>query len=70
MLGWIELDFVGRATGFLFVMGLMRMAGDQHRAVLHNHKRIDPFPTSRSPNSAATELRSSRIEQAGPATNG
>ena len=43
MLGWTALGFVGWAIGFLFVMALMRMAGDQDRSARHKQKRIDAF---------------------------
>ena len=41
-LSWIILGLVGWALGFLFVMVLMRMSGDEDRAARHQQKRIDP----------------------------
>jgi hypothetical protein len=41
-LGWIMLGLVGWALGLLFVLTLMRMAGDQDRAARHEQKRLDP----------------------------
>ena len=43
MLSWIVLGLVGWALGFLFVMILMRMAGDEDRAARHEEKRLDPY---------------------------
>ena len=40
---WIVLGFAGWALGFLFVMILMRMAGDEDRAARHEEKRLNPF---------------------------
>ncbi len=37
------LGLVGWALGLLFVLVLMRMAGDQDRAARHEQKRLDPF---------------------------
>ena len=42
-LSWIMLGLVGWALGLLFVIVLMRMAGDQDRAARHEQKRLDPF---------------------------
>ena len=42
-LGWILLGVVGWVLGLLFVLVLMRMAGDQDRAARHEQKRLDPF---------------------------
>jgi hypothetical protein len=42
-LSWIMLGLVGWALGLLFVLVLMRMAGDQDRAARHEQKRLDPF---------------------------
>jgi len=42
-LSWIMLGLVGWALGLLFVIVLMRMAGDQDRAARHQQKRLDPF---------------------------
>ena len=42
-LSWIMLGLVGWALGLLFVLTLMRMAGDQDRAARHQQKRLDPF---------------------------
>ena len=42
-LSWIVLGLVGWALGFLVVMVLMRMAGEQDRAARHEQKRIDPY---------------------------
>jgi len=39
----IMLGIVGWALGFLLVLVLMRMAGDQDRAARHAQKRLDPF---------------------------
>ena len=41
-LTWILLGLVGWGLGLLFVLALMRMAGDQDRAARHEQKRIDP----------------------------
>jgi hypothetical protein len=43
MLMWIVLGLVGWALGFLFVMILMRMAGNEDRAARHEEKLLDPF---------------------------
>jgi len=40
---WIMLGVVGWLLGLLFVLVLMRMAGDQDRAARHEEKRIDPY---------------------------
>jgi hypothetical protein len=40
---WILLGLVGWALGLVFVLALMRMAGDQDRAARHQQKRIDPY---------------------------
>ena len=37
------LGIVGWLLGLLFVLVLMRMAGDQDRAARHEPKRIDPY---------------------------
>ena len=42
-LGWILLGLVGWLLGLLFVLVLMRMAGDQDRVARHEQKRRDPF---------------------------
>ncbi len=42
-LGWIMLGLVGWALGLVFVLILMRMAGDQDRIARHEQKRLDPF---------------------------
>lgn len=42
-LDWILLGLIGWVLGFLFVLALMRVAGDQDRAARHTQKRIDPF---------------------------
>ena len=42
-LGWIVLAVVGWLLGALFVLVLMRMAGDQERAARHEQKRLYPF---------------------------
>ena len=42
-LGWILLAIVGWLLGLLFVLVLMRMAGDQDRAARHEQKRLDPY---------------------------
>ena len=39
---WILLGLVGWGLGLLFVLALMRMAGNQDRAARHQQKRIDP----------------------------
>jgi hypothetical protein len=41
-LTWILLCLVGWGLGLLFVLALMRMAGDQDRAARHEQKRVDP----------------------------
>jgi hypothetical protein len=43
MLSWILLGLVGWVLGFLFVMVLMRMSGDEDRAARHQQKRLDPY---------------------------
>jgi hypothetical protein len=40
---WILLGLIFWTLGFLFVLALMRMAGDQDRAARHEQKRMDPF---------------------------
>jgi hypothetical protein len=40
---WIVLGLVGWVLGFLFLMILMRMAGDEDRAARHSEKLLDPF---------------------------
>ena len=40
---WIVLGLIFWTLGFLFVLALMRMAGDQDRAARHEQKRMDPF---------------------------
>ena len=42
-IGWILLALVGWALGLLFLMVLMRMAGDEDRAARHEEKLLDPF---------------------------
>jgi hypothetical protein len=39
---WIVL-VVGWALGVLFVLVLMRMAGNQDREARHEQKRLDPY---------------------------
>ena len=42
--GWIVVwGLVSWTLGFLFVLALMRMAGDQDRAARHEEKLMDPF---------------------------
>jgi len=43
MLTWILLGILGWVFGLLFVMILMRMAGDEDRSARHEEKRLDPF---------------------------
>lgn len=43
MLTWILLGTLGWVLGLLFVMILMRMAGDEDRSARHEEKRLDPF---------------------------
>ena len=43
MFTWIIVGLVGWVIGFLFVMVLMRMAGDEDRAARHGEKLLDPF---------------------------
>jgi hypothetical protein len=40
---WIVLGLVGWTVGLMFVLILMRMAGDQDRAARHEQKRRDPY---------------------------
>ena len=40
---WILLGIVAWVLGALFVVVLMRMAGDQDRAARHMQKSIDPY---------------------------
>lgn len=40
---WIMLGVVGWALGFLFVLVLMRMSGEQDRDSRHEQKRMDPY---------------------------
>jgi hypothetical protein len=40
---WILLGIVVWVLGALFVMVLMRMAGDQDRAARHSQKSVDPY---------------------------
>lgn len=42
--GWILLGLVGWALGVVFVLLLLRMAGDQDRAARHQQKKC--FPTA------------------------
>ena len=42
MLTWILLGILGWVFGLLFVMILMRMAGDEDRSARHEEKRLDP----------------------------
>jgi hypothetical protein len=42
-LSWILLGLVGWGIALLFVLLLMRMAGDQDRSARHEQKRIDPL---------------------------
>ena len=42
-LGWVMLGLVGWTLGVLFLLVLMRMAGDQDRAARHEQKRLDPY---------------------------
>jgi hypothetical protein len=42
-LSWILLGLVGWALGLLFLLTLMRMAGDQDRAARHEQRRLDPL---------------------------
>ena len=39
---WIVLGLVAWALGLLFVLILLRMAGDQDRAARHAQRSIDP----------------------------
>ena len=39
---WILLGVVAWILGVLFVMVLMRIAGDGDRAARHAHKKVDP----------------------------
>ena len=39
----ILLGLLGWGLGLLFVLVLMRMAGDQNRAARRQHKRLDPL---------------------------
>lgn len=43
MLAWIVLGLVSWALGLLFLLVLMRMAGDQDRAARHEELLMDPF---------------------------
>ena len=40
---WIVLGLVAWTLGFLFVMALMRVAGDEDRAALQQEKFLEPF---------------------------
>jgi hypothetical protein len=40
---WILLILVAWVLGVLFVLILVRMAGDQDRTARHEEKEIDPF---------------------------
>jgi hypothetical protein len=40
---WILLGIVAWILGVLFVMVLMRIAGDGDRAARHAHKKVDPY---------------------------
>ena len=42
-LAWIVLGLVAWALGLVFVLALMRVAGDQDRAARHEQRRIDPY---------------------------
>jgi hypothetical protein len=39
---WVVLGIVGWVLGFLFVLVLMRIAGDGDRAARHAQRDIDP----------------------------
>ena len=43
MLSWIVFGLVCWTLGFVFVMVLMRVAGDEDRAARHEEKRLDPY---------------------------
>ncbi len=40
---WILLGIVAWVLGALFVMILMRMAGEQDRNARHSQKHVDPY---------------------------
>jgi hypothetical protein len=40
---WIVLGLVAWGLGVLFVLLLLRMAGDQDRNARHAQKNVDPF---------------------------
>ena len=40
---WILLGLVAWVLGMLFVMVLMRIAGDSDRAARHTQKKVDPY---------------------------
>jgi hypothetical protein len=40
---WIVLGLAAWVLGFLFVLVLMRMSGEQDRAARHHQHRLDPF---------------------------
>jgi len=40
---WVVVGLAGWALALLFVLVLMRMAGQQDRAARHNEKKLDPF---------------------------
>ena len=40
---WIVVGLAGWALALVFVLLLMRMAGQQDRAARHGEKRLDPF---------------------------
>jgi hypothetical protein len=42
-LAWIMLGVVGWLLGLLFVLVLMRMAGDRDRAARHEQRRINRY---------------------------
>lgn len=42
-LDWILLGIVGWVLGVLFVLILMRMAGEQDRSARHSQRDIDPY---------------------------
>ena len=57
----ILLGLIGWAIGLFVLLILMRMAGTEDRAARHAQKRLDPFPTSRSPSGASALERTDPV---------
>jgi hypothetical protein len=68
-LNLILLGVLGWGLGLLFVVVLMRMAGDQDRAARHEQKRLDPLAdVTITRNGEATDSRIIGDPTNGPTT--